>query len=103
LAAQAPAGAKRLGGKCALDHNFAKEACQKRIIRKFPREIQDFADTFVSMQEHAADYDLHSKAYKSAVLIDIESAEIVIAGFQGAPLKDRKAFAAWVLLKTRGK
>jgi uncharacterized protein (UPF0332 family) len=89
----------------ALDHNFAKEACQKRIIRKFPREIQDFANTFVSMQEkrHAADYDPHSKAYKSAVLIDIESAEIVIAGFQGAPLKDRKAFAAWVLLKTRGK
>jgi uncharacterized protein (UPF0332 family) len=89
----------------ALDHNFVKEACQKKIIRKFPRQIQDFANAFVSMQEkrHAADYDPHSKAYKSAVLIDIESAEIVMADFQSTSLKDRKAFAAWVLFKTRGK
>jgi hypothetical protein len=57
------------------------------------------------MQEkrHAADYDPYSQAYKSAVLIDIESAEIVMADFQSTSLKDRKAFAAWVLFKMRGK
>jgi uncharacterized protein (UPF0332 family) len=47
----------------ALDHNFAREACQKKAIRKFPKEIQDFANAFITMQKkrHNADYDPYAK------------------------------------------
>ena len=70
-------------------------------MTKFPKEIQDFASAFVSMQakRHAADYDPATRAFKSAVLIDIASAEAVMDGFECAPLKDRRAFAAWVLFR----
>lgn len=87
----------------ALEHRLAKEACARSKINTFPKEIQDFANMFVSMQakRHKADYDPHEKAYKSAVLLDIDLVEAVISDFQSAPLKDRKAFAAFVLLKAR--
>ena len=88
----------------ALEHSFCKNACvDHRKISRFPREIQDFANAFVSMQlkRHKADYDPHEIAYKSAVLLDIEIVEEVIARFALAPLADRRAFAAYVLLKAR--
>jgi hypothetical protein len=87
----------------ALDHGFAKNACQNNDISKFPKEIQDFANAFVALQakRHAADYDPNAKAYKSAVETDIDTAEAVIEDFGKAPLKDRRAFSAWVLFRLR--
>lgn len=87
----------------ALDHNFAKNACQHGNISRFPQEIQDFANAFVTLQSkrHSADYDPYSKIYKSQVLVDLANAETVIGGFESAPAKHRRAFAAWVLLKQR--
>jgi hypothetical protein len=87
----------------ALDHGSAKNACQNNDISKFPKEIQDFANTFVTMQakRHAADYDPKAKAFKSAVAIDIDTVESVISGFNKSAVKDRRAFAAWVLFKLR--
>jgi hypothetical protein len=88
----------------ALEHGFAKNACKNSSkLTLFPQEIQDFANMFVAMQvkRRRADYDPHEKAYKSAVLLDIDLVEAVIDGFHGAPLKDRRAFAAFVLLKAR--
>ncbi len=87
----------------ALDHNFAKSACQNGNISRFPQEIQDFANAFVGLQSkrHSADYDPYSKFYKSQVLLDVANAEIVMAGFKAAPARHRKAFAVWVLLKQR--
>jgi hypothetical protein len=69
----------------------------------FPQEIQDFANAFVTMQEkrHAADYDPQHTATKSEVLVDIQTVEQVIAGFENASLRDRRAFAAWVMFKDR--
>lgn len=69
----------------------------------FPREIQDFANAFVSLQNkrHSADYDPYSKFYKSAVQVDLANAELVLKNFQRAPVHHRKAFAVWVLLKQR--
>ncbi|MFM8608617.1 MAG: hypothetical protein ACKOBC_11740, partial [Hyphomicrobiales bacterium] len=56
----------------SLDHGFAKSACQNTEIIKFPSEMQDFANTFVSLQikRHKVDYDLFEKIYKSEVLIE---------------------------------
>lgn len=87
----------------ALDHNFAKSACQNGNISRFPQEIQDFANTFVALQSkrHSADYDPYSKVYKSQVLVDIANAELVINGFKSAEAKHRNAFAVWVLLRQR--
>ena len=88
----------------ALEHRHAKSICQNGTkISKFPQEIQDFANMFASMQEkrHQSDYDPQVKAYKSAVLNDINGVEAAIADFERAPLKDRRAFAAYVLFKTR--
>ena len=70
---------------------------------KFPNQIQDFAYTFVQMQEkrHRADYDPAERLFKSEVLLDVAQAEVVIKNFGSAPIKDRRAFAAWVLFKKR--
>ena len=70
---------------------------------RFPKAIEDFGNEFVQMQvkRHAADYDPSGTYYKSAVMQDIVNAESVMARFVGESSKDRRAFAAWVLLKTR--
>jgi uncharacterized protein (UPF0332 family) len=87
----------------ALDHGFAKNACQNPAISQFPPAISDFAIVFATMQakRHDADYNPFSRFYKSQVLIDIENAKTAIEAFQKANAKDKKAFAAWVLLKQR--
>ena len=88
----------------ALEHGSAKTACKRReIVNKFPKEIEDFANMFVTMQEkrHRADYDPNAKHLKSAVLNDIEAVTAVIDDFQNVPIKDRRAFSAFVLFKLR--
>jgi uncharacterized protein (UPF0332 family) len=88
----------------ALDHGYAKSACKNSsVMTKFPREIQDFADMFVSMQvkRHEADYNPVAKAEKSAVISDIRAVEVTIGDFEAADIKDRRAFAVWVLMKDR--
>lgn len=88
----------------ALEHGHAKRVCgQTNNIELFPQSIQDFAITFTSMQlkRHDADYNPAKTYYKSEVLTDVESASTAIDGFSSAPLKDRRAFAAYVLLKMR--
>ena len=88
----------------ALDHGFAKNACQNQAkIALFPQAIQDFANGFVSLQakRHLADYDPREVFYKSDTALQIDIVEFLIEEFQRTPLKDRRAFAAHVLLKAR--
>ena len=88
----------------ALEHGTAKNACKNQVvIKKFPKDIEDFANTFVTMQakRHKADYDPVEKFFKSSVKLEIAETEDVIKRFEGAPIKDRRAFAAFVLLKKR--
>ena len=88
----------------ALEHGVAKSACKNATtLSKFPREIEDFGNVFVTMQEkrHKADYDPAARFYKSSVIQDINAAEQAIKGFDAADIKDRRAFAAYVLFKTR--
>lgn len=86
----------------SLGHGSAKSACEHReVIVKFPIEIADFASRFIEMQRkrHMADYDPSAKFYKSDVISDIETTKIVIDNFNGAIVKDKRAFASWVLFK----
>lgn len=85
----------------SLEHKPARDACGHPRITGFPVEIQDFANVFKSMQEkrHKADYDPQEKVYKSAVLLDIDQVKLAIERFEMAPLRDRRAFAAFVLFR----
>jgi hypothetical protein len=88
----------------AVEHGFAKNACMDgKIVTKFPKEIEDFANTFVTMQtkRHSADYDPYSKFAKSEVTQDIATVVEAIIKFRSAPAKDRRAFCAHVLFKKR--
>lgn len=88
----------------SLEHGYSKDRCKDgTIITKFPQEIQDFANTFVSLQtkRHLADYAPNERFYKSAVITDIDSAEYVIKQMQNVSKKDKRAFAALVLLRKR--
>lgn len=87
----------------ALEHGFTKGACKDGTIKKFPKEIEDFANIFVEMQEkrHSADYDPYAKFTRSEVLQDVSRVEAVIAGFKKVSIQDRRAFCAHVLFKKR--
>lgn len=88
----------------SLEHNPTKGACQdKATIQKFPKPIADFANLFVTMQtkRHAADYDPLASFVKSEALQDIEAVEKAIEDFWSAPVKDRRAFCAFVLFRKR--
>ena len=88
----------------AVEHNATKSACKDRtVIVHFPKEIEDFSNSFISMQEkrHKADYDPTLSLTKSEVAHDISFAEQAIKDFYSAPTKDRKAFCAFILFKKR--
>ncbi|NJO37132.1 MAG: hypothetical protein HC871_05300 [Rhizobiales bacterium] len=88
----------------ALDHGTIKSACGRSdALAKFPKAIQDFANTFVALQEkrHTADYDPDARALKSEVALDIALAARAITDFEATPAKDRRAFAAFIIFKTR--
>lgn len=92
-----------------LEHNYARSQCaptdngKKITFKKFPKAVQDFASTFVTMQSkrHDADYDPFAKFKLSAVKADLASAQAAIDKFEAVPLIHKNAFAAWVLLKVR--
>jgi uncharacterized protein (UPF0332 family) len=87
----------------ALDHGFAKQACQRVGKLGFPRDIVNFANTFESLQieRHRADYDPTARYTRAEVLLTITEAERAIEGLRKVARQDRTAFAALVLLKTR--
>lgn len=89
----------------ALDHGTVRRRCQRlTALGRFPLEVQAFANKFVDLQEkrHTADYNPNALFAKDAVAKDIEDAERIIYNFGRAPLKDRRAFAVYVLLNVRG-
>ena len=72
-------------------------------METFPREIRKFADCFVDLQgkRNEADYDPEGRWDKAEVAEDVAAAEDVIREFEAAPLRERRAFAIFVLLKNR--
>lgn len=88
----------------AISHGPAKNACKNNAkMKEFPKEIEDFANAFVTMQvkRHSADYDPDYRVARSEVQVDVDAAKVAIKQFKKAPIKDRRAFAAWVVLITR--
>jgi uncharacterized protein (UPF0332 family) len=87
----------------AVDHGFAKGQCKHGVIKKFPKEIEDFAVCFVDMQEarHRADYDPASKFTRGEVTAMIREASAVIGKIGRVASSDRVAFAAFVVMRQR--
>lgn len=88
----------------SLEHGHAKGRCtNKSMVRKFLKEIEDFANSFVTMQKkrHDADYDPFATFAKSEVVADIALVEEAIRKFKGLAIKHRRAFCAYVLLRQR--
>ncbi len=88
----------------ALDHGLAKNACQQSAKVGFPPAIVQFADLFVSMQQqrHDADYDPLSRYARADVIALINDVEQAIKAYKTTSRKDRREFAAHVLLRQRG-
>lgn len=89
----------------SLGHGAAKSACEDKKISSFPASIGDFADKFVELQSkrHDADYNPYARFYKSDVVTDIGEVKLIIRDFEAAPIKDRRAFASWVLFRNMKK
>jgi len=87
----------------ALDHGFAKSACTQVVNLRFPPEIAQFANIFISMQEqrHTADYDPIARFTRAEVIAMIDGVEQAISDYRRATRADKLAFAVLVLLKRR--
>ena len=91
----------------ALDHGRVRRQCTerrpKRVLDRFPPEIENFAEQFVKMQElrHLADYDPFQDFSRPEVSQHIEDTKSAIAQFGQAHRADRRAFAVFVLFDLR--
>ena len=88
----------------ALEHNHAKNQCNSpSTMSRFPSEIRNFGQLFILMQiqRHSADYDPDARFSRFEVTRLIEETERTIAGFKRVPRVDQRAFAIYVLLRSR--
>ena len=91
----------------ALDHGHVRRQCTerrpKRVLARFPQEVQDFADQFVTMQRirHLADYDPFEHFSRSVVSQYVEETKAAITEFNHVGQDDRRAFAIFVLFDLR--
>lgn len=82
-----------------LNHNIARQRCEKDIVRAFPTAIQNFAQQFAHMQyqRHEADYNPDASLLSEQVLSLIDETEARITDFQNASEADRRAFACYIM------
>lgn len=90
----------------SLRHGDARPRCSnQRMVQELPSDIQGFARLFVEMQiaRHEADYNpnLDFEFYKGSVLQNIIDAECQLDRLGEAPLRNRRAFAVYVLMPMR--
>lgn len=88
----------------ALNHGTARNQCSRADVAAFPAStIGVFADAFANMQDerHQADYAPDGKPCKSQVVQLIGEAEDAILALERETLQTRRAFAAYVLFRSR--
>lgn len=87
----------------SLDHRFPVQQFEKKKFLDFPEALQQFGKFFIKMQvkRHRADYHPSEELARSSVRLDIDQARETLAAFRRVDQKDRRAFAAFVLLKLR--
>ena len=88
----------------ALEHGPTKNRCSRQnMLNRFPREIRSFGKLFVDMQRerHAADYNPDARFSRSDVMQMIEETARNITRFNRVAVKDKRAFAVYVLFNLR--
>jgi len=87
-----------------LGHGNCKDACIRAQKIAFPEELLNFADTLVQLQaaRHDADYNPMARYSKREAQLYVASAEKSIQTLKHVSAKDKKAFAAWVLITSPG-
>lgn len=87
-----------------LSHGVVREACLNAASVEFPPEIQRFAQAFVQLHDArvAADYNPMVEVDETEVLGYIELAKTVNHDLDAVTEKDKKAFATWVMISTKG-
>ena len=88
----------------ALEHGYTRAQCEKHsVMSRFPVGIREFAQQFVFMQfqRHSADYDPGEHYLRLDVLKHVQETERLISQFNAAPKADQRAFALYVLLRSR--
>ena len=91
----------------ALNHGSAKRRCQNKTrMKRFPQQIQDLASLFVDLQivRHNADYAPENAGaifFKSDIQVHASIAETNRQRHSSASVKDRRAFAVYVLFDRR--
>ena len=87
----------------SLDHRLAAAQCRRPIIRRFPAEIQLFGEVFIKNQQmrHDADYNPDASFARSEVLHLIDQTERVVLDFERSDTVDKRAFAVYVMFRSR--
>ena len=88
----------------ALEHGLARDKCNNTSqMSRFPAEIRDFGKLFVYMQEqrNIADYAPRATFSRSSVVEKIDRAEEAIAKLNAVDSSQLRAFAIYVLFRSR--
>lgn len=88
----------------ALDHGHVRNQCRNlTLISRFPPDIQSFAEHFVEMQLYRqyADYAPVTDLDRFRVSRLVDETERIINLFNSLRTRDRRAFAIYVLFRTR--
>ena len=88
----------------ALDHGHAMNQCRNRsVMRQFPQDVQQFGNHFAEMQRyrHYADYAPATDFDRFRVVRLVDQTHQIISQFNSVTVRDRRAFAIYVLFRTR--
>ena len=88
----------------ALEHGHARNRCSNRVAMSgFSPETQRFGELFVLMQRErqAADYDPNASFSRYEAIEFVDEAARIIAEFENADARERRAFAIFVLFRLR--
>ena len=88
----------------AVEHRAFDEVKRKKgVLQRFPDLVQDFVDLLVEAKEmrHRADYDPVARLTLSDTQTMIGRVETAISALRRIDRKDRKAFAAFIVLRRR--
>ena len=89
----------------ALNHGTARAQMVRREIADFDPAIQDFSNTFLTLQiaRHEADYNPnpHAPFKRSETTQHIQRARDAIEKFQSVSVQERRRFATYILFGQR--
>ena len=88
----------------SLQHEVLRRACSHQDLRFFPPEFQDIASGVLSLQKarYAAGYSLMAIVQSGQAKGYINIAKHCIEIIKNARMKDKLAFAAWIVFERKG-